>query len=130
MPGQPHERSAARASGATGVPPSARSRRTRRSRGRLPEGREADRDPGDAVEEVAAETPFPGEPGEVAVRGGDEAEVDRPGPRLAQPPHLALLQDAQELRLDLRREVADLVEEEGPAGRRPRRLPPGPGLRP
>ncbi len=68
----------------------------------LPQRRKDDRDPGDAVEEVGAEAAFPGEPGEVPVRGGDEPQVDGARPRLAESPDLAFLKNAQELRLDLR----------------------------
>ena len=52
---------------------------------------------------------------EVAVRRGDDAHVDcrlRPG---ADRPYRALLEDAQQLRLQSERHVADLVEEDGAA---------------
>src|SRR5262245_64041599 len=49
---------------------------------------------------------------QIDVGGGDEAEVRAHEPRAAEPPELALLQDAQQLRLRIERQVADLVEEE------------------
>src|SRR6185295_2742574 len=48
-----------------------------------------------------------------AVRRGEDADVDAGLLRLADAAHLALLEDAEELHLDLRRELADLVEEHG-----------------
>ena len=53
---------------------------------------------------------------EVAVGRGDDAHVDRVGVRLDPTrAHLALLEHAQELRLDRERQLADLVEEHGAA---------------
>ena len=51
-------------------------------------------------------------PKEVAVRRGDEADVDLDRLRTADPLELLLLQDAQQLRLKLERDLADLVEEQ------------------
>ena len=51
-------------------------------------------------------------PKEVAVRRGDEADVDLDRLRTADPLELLLLQDAQQLRLELERDLADLVEEQ------------------
>ena len=52
---------------------------------------------------------------QVAVRRGDDADVDLPAPVLADATHLALLERAEELRLEAQRHLADLVEEERPA---------------
>src|SRR6266446_3814485 len=52
---------------------------------------------------------------EVAIRRRDDAHVDAPRPRAAEPLEFLLLKDAEELRLELERDVADLVEEERPA---------------
>src|SRR5204863_418798 len=54
-------------------------------------------------------------PGQVAVGGGDDTNVypDRGGP--ADAVELALLQDAQQFHLRFRGQLADLVEEDGPA---------------
>jgi len=43
--------------------------------------------------------------------------VDAPRPGAAEPLEFLLLEDAEELRLELERDVADLVEEERPAVR-------------
>ncbi len=52
---------------------------------------------------------------EVLVRGGDHPDVDLPRLRGAERQDLALLERAQELRLQRFRQVADLVEEEAAA---------------
>ena len=49
---------------------------------------------------------------EVAVGGGDHADVDRAGALLADALEIALLQHAQQLALQLERDFADLVEEQ------------------
>ena len=49
---------------------------------------------------------------QVAVGGGDDAHVDRDGSCAAEPAHHARLERAQQLRLQLERQLADLVEEE------------------
>src|SRR5207245_2147745 len=64
------------------------------------------------VIEIAAEG-FPGdEAGEVLVGGGDQAHVHAHRARAADALEFLLLEDAQELRLELERDVANLVEEE------------------
>src|SRR5579883_21578 len=52
---------------------------------------------------------------EVAVRGGEEADVHLDGMRAADAVDLALLDGAQQLRLEARVHLADLVEQQGPA---------------
>src|SRR5690349_806774 len=74
--------------------------------------READREHAQPVVEVASEAPLAHRLGEVAVRRGDDAHVDPPGGVGADGPYLAVLEDAQQLRLDRRARLADLVEEE------------------
>src|SRR5213594_2859747 len=54
----------------------------------------------------------------VTVRRGDQPNVDLEVARVADATDLALLDRAQELDLDRRRDLGDLVEEERPAGRR------------
>src|SRR5207249_5777972 len=56
---------------------------------------------------------------EVTVGGGDDPDVD--GIRFGRPhrPHLHLLENTQELYLQRRRELADLVEEDGALVRAP-----------
>ena len=56
-------------------------------------------------------------PLQVLVGGGDDADVGADGLAAADAGELALLQDAQQLRLQVERHVADLVEEERAAGR-------------
>lgn len=74
---------------------------------------EPDRQHVDPVEEILAEASRLDLALEIAVRGCDHAHVDRDGARPAEPFDAPLLQRAQELRLDGRRELADLIEEEG-----------------
>src|SRR6266542_1755613 len=83
----------------------------------LAERREADRHHRDAVVEVAPEAPLLHGPSEVGVRRRDDPHVHRQRARPADAVDLALLQDPQELRLQLDRHLADLVEAEGPAAR-------------
>ena len=55
--------------------------------------------------------------GEIAIGGGDQARVGADGARTAQPLELALLQHAQQLGLQLQRNLAHLVQEHGAAMR-------------
>ena len=55
--------------------------------------------------------------GQVAIGGRDQAHVDLDGPGAPEPLELARLQHAQQLRLHIQRQFADLVEEEGRAVR-------------
>ena len=68
----------------------------------------------DAVVEVGPEGPFLDAPLEVAVGGGDHADVRAQGSRATDDVVGPVLQDAQQLHLQARRHVADLVEEERP----------------
>src|SRR4051812_4578272 len=70
-----------------------------------------------SVVEILAEPALPDLGGEVAVRGGDDAHVDRDRLVAAHALQIALLQHAQELRLDEGRDLADLVEKERAAMR-------------
>src|SRR5262249_279178 len=65
-----------------------------------------------AVVEVFAKRPFFESGPQVAISGRDEANVDLQRARPAQAFELALLQNAQELHLNGRGDVADLIEEE------------------
>src|SRR5207344_3417053 len=47
---------------------------------------------------------------EVAVRRGDDPDVDRHGLRASEPLDLALLQHAQQLDLNVERQITDLIE--------------------
>ena len=64
------------------------------------------------VEEILAELAAAHQRLEVGVGGGDQADVDLDRVDAAQPHELLLLDDPQELRLGLDRDVADLVEED------------------
>ncbi len=65
------------------------------------------------VEEIRAEPTGPHRLGEVAVRGGDDAHVEFDRARAAHALDFSLLEDAQQLDLQVQRQVADLVEEDG-----------------
>ena len=70
----------------------------------------------EAVEEVLAEAAVADQGFEVGVGGGDDADVDAGGLRLADRMDLAGLEKAQQLGLDVEAGVADLVEEQRAAG--------------
>ena len=69
----------------------------------------------DAVEEVGAETPRGHLLLQVPVGGGDQAEVDADRRGSSHPDQFALLEDPQELDLQTQRELAQLVQEQGPS---------------
>src|SRR4051812_4381559 len=81
----------------------------------LAERRDAERDAPDAEEEVLPERLQLYFLAEVAVRREDEAHVDGPRLQAADAQDLAVLDDAQQLRLHRERHFADLVEENGAA---------------
>ena len=82
----------------------------------LAQRRHTNREGTEAVVEVVPEGAAGDLGGQVTVRGGDHAHVDLPRLPVAQRRHLALLEDAQQLRLHRHRHVADLVEEDGAPG--------------
>src|ERR1700745_800350 len=67
------------------------------------------------VEEVLAELPLRNLLGEVAIGGGEDADVHLDVARVSHAADLALLQRPQERRLQLQRQFADLVEQQRPA---------------
>lgn len=79
------------------------------------EGRHAEFDDVEAVVEVLAESVLSDEGGEVAVGGGDDADIDADGSGASDEFEGFLLEDAEELDLDVGGDVADFVEEEGSA---------------
>ena len=83
--------------------------------GSLAQRRHAERHHIQAVVEIRAEGAALRLCREVAIGGGDQADIELPGARAADAFELALLQDAQELGLQLRRQFADLVEKDGAA---------------
>jgi hypothetical protein len=97
----------------------------------LAQRRDLDHQDGQAEEEVLA---HPGVPhrDERSIGGGNGAHVDAPAVEPADGPHVAVLQHAQQLRLDLEGQLADFVEEEAPAVRgheQPRVIGEGPRKR-
>ena len=83
----------------------------------LAQRRQADREDVEPVEEVLAERSLLDERAEAAIGGRNEADVDSDGLGRSDGPHLAILDDAQERRLELEGQVADFVEEERAAVR-------------
>jgi hypothetical protein len=79
--------------------------------------RQAHHDHSQAVIQILAEAVLGDRPFEFHVRCGHDAGVHVDGTRRTDRPHLAFLQDAQQLHLQRRRGVADLVEEHGAAVR-------------
>src|SRR5207245_11150279 len=84
----------------------------------LAQRRHAHRNDGEAVEEVGAEAATRHLRFEIAVGGCDDPRIDLTRARVADALEAALLQEAQQLRLELGRELADLVEEERAASGR------------
>src|ERR1019366_2004154 len=79
--------------------------------------RESQRDDVQPVEEILTESPVGDGLQEVPVRGRDDAHVHGDGLRSSHARDAALFEDAQEVELQLRADVADLVEEERAAVR-------------
>src|SRR5512144_2938616 len=82
----------------------------------LPQGRDVNPDDAEAVVEVLSEFSFLDALLEVRVGGGKDPDVYRLRSRLTNGHHLALLEEPQQLRLDIDRQVADFVEEQRAAG--------------
>src|SRR5881296_277979 len=80
--------------------------------GARPQRREPDVHHIQTVEQIGAETPGARLGLEVAVGGGDQPDVDRDRAARAERRDLAVLEGAQELRLEPERDLRDLVEEE------------------
>jgi hypothetical protein len=78
----------------------------------LPQRRDVDRDDAQTVVKVLPEAARPDRLVEVLVRRRDDPRLDRPRAALADPLELPLLEDAQELDLQVERDVPDLVEED------------------
>src|SRR2546421_476916 len=80
--------------------------------GPLAEWRDVDAEHVEAVVEVLAELLAGDRRREIAVRGRDHAHIGLDRARAAESLELALLENAQELRLHLRAHLGDLVEEQ------------------
>ena len=124
FPANPCESSAANASRSrtSGSRPSRAAKRSRKWRARrgyvlaaLLQGRKDDLDDSEPVIQVLAKLAFGDPRGKRRVRGREDAHVDRDAGPAADALDLALLEHAQELRLERQRHVADLVQEERPA---------------
>src|SRR5215472_393051 len=83
--------------------------------GPFPKWRYTDREDAQAVVEVGAKHPGPDGLSQITVAGGDHPDVDPDRLGVADPLELAFLKDPEELRLQLQREVPNLVQEERPA---------------
>src|SRR5229473_3098507 len=83
--------------------------------GPLAQGRDLDGEDRQPVVQVLAEPPLRDPLAQVAMGGGDDAHVDAHRRSPAEPLHLALFEDAEKLRLQFERQLADLVEEQRPA---------------
>src|ERR1035438_6297335 len=81
----------------------------------LAQRRDRERENVEPVIEVGAELPFLHHQREVAVGGGHQAGVGADGAGTAEALEFALLEDAQELGLQLERNLSDFVEEHGAA---------------
>jgi hypothetical protein len=85
--------------------------------GALAQGRQPDREHAQAVEQVLAQLAVADGHRRLDVARGDDAHVDRHVALAADAGHAAGLEHAQQPDLQLRRHLADLVEEERPADR-------------
>ena len=84
----------------------------------LAQGGQADADDVQSKEEVLAKAPGRDLGLELAIGRGDHTGVDGERRRAADPLETTLLEEAQQLGLQLERQLADLVEKERPAVRR------------
>ena len=80
------------------------------------QGRNLDRHDPEPVVQVFPEAALADFPLEHLVGRADEPDVDPAHPVLSDPPNLFVLKNAEELGLEGRAEVSDLVEKEGPPG--------------
>ena len=87
------------------------------SSGRSCRGGKIDLDDVEAIVEVFAELSLLGEPQQVAIGGGDDADVDLDGLRPADALESAFLEHAQQFGLHGQRDLADLVEKDRAAVR-------------
>ena len=83
----------------------------------MAKGGDLDRENGQPMKEVLAKCAFDHHLAQVAIGGGDPANVGENGPVAADALELLLLQHPQQLRLQWRVELGDFVEEEGAAVR-------------
>jgi hypothetical protein len=67
------------------------------------------------VEQVGAKAPFSDHFLQVAVGGRDNSHIDSNGPAISQPFEFMLLEDARQFGLQLKWQVANLVQIDGPS---------------
>ena len=79
---------------------------------RSPQRRHDDFDDAQPIVEILTEPRAVHIREQIAIRRGQHTHVDRPRAVLTDAPHLALLQDAQQLHLHGRRHVADFIKEQ------------------
>ena len=84
----------------------------------LPQRRYVERHHAQTIEEILPELPARDQRPEIAVGGGDDPHVHPEAPGASHTLDLVLLEDPEELRLDARADLADLVEEAGAGVRR------------
>ena len=84
----------------------------------LTQGRQLDLDGIETEEEILPEQALVGEPIRRQVGRGDDPDVDRHRLVGADGNHLALLERGQQFGLEVERQIADLIEEQGAAVRR------------
>src|SRR3954463_1494099 len=80
--------------------------------GTLPQRRDPEREDGEPVIQIFAEATFLGCLAQIAVCRGKDAHVDGDRQRATEAGDFPLLEDAEELRLQIERQFANLVEEE------------------
>src|SRR2546422_8406217 len=78
----------------------------------VPQGRHDNRKHVEAVIEIAAKLFVGDQLGEIPVCGGHQANIHADGPRAPQPLEFLLLQNTNELGLQLKRDITDLVKEQ------------------
>ena len=82
--------------------------------GPVPQRRRRDREHLQPVIQIAAEELVAHHLRQIPVGGGHQSDVDRDGPSSPQPFERLFLQRSQQLRLQIQRDVAHLVQEQGP----------------
>src|SRR5262249_24442378 len=69
----------------------------------------------EAMKEVLSKPAFCNGPFEIRISGSSNPDINFDGPCFTQRLNFALLQEAHQFRLDFKGDIADLVEEQGPA---------------
>ena len=82
----------------------------------LSQRRNQDGEDVEAIEEVAAELSAPDVFEEVPIGGRNHSDIGAEGRCTSEPLELSFLKHSQQLRLQLERNIPDLVEEDRPAG--------------